>query len=101
VPCRFAARTQFIQFDQALPRPFHIDAALAPLSSTVLAKTCERRAAIESAVTRADGVIEWPLSLRAPHNPVNLVRLDVVLDQRVEELTHGNEHSDHELRRKY
>jgi len=36
----------------------------------------------------------------APY-PVNLVRLDVVLDQRVEELTNGNEHSDHELRRQY
>src|SRR5262249_9463841 len=78
---------EFIQLDQALPRPFHTDAALAPFSSAVLAKTGERRAPIESAVAGADGVVERPLSLRAPHNPVNLVGLDVILDQRVEEMT--------------
>src|SRR5262245_10461397 len=78
---------KFIQFDQALARPLHADAALAPLSSAVFAEAGKSRAAIESAVARADRIVERPLSLRAPHNAINLVRLDVVLNQRVEEMT--------------
>src|SRR5262245_18827869 len=75
---------KLIQLDQALTRPFDRDATLAPPGATVFAEAGERRAAIESTVARADRVVERSLSLRSPQNPINLVGLDVVLDQRVE-----------------
>src|SRR5262249_61701672 len=79
---------KLIQLDKALTRSFDRDATLAPLGATVLAEASERGAAIESAVARADRVVERSLSLRAPQNPVNLLGLDVILDQRGQQMAY-------------
>src|SRR5262249_42547683 len=78
---------KFIQFDQALTRSFNRDAALATSLAAVLAEASERGAGVRAAVARAGGVIERPLPLRAPHNAIHFMRLDVIFDQRCKEVT--------------
>ena len=42
----------------------------------------------ESAVARADDVVERPLALRSPHDAIDVIGLDVIGEQRPQEIPH-------------
>src|SRR6266404_569320 len=62
---------KLIQLDEALPCSLYCDSALSSLLPAMLTKASDLRATVEPAVTRADCIVERPLSFRAPHHAIN------------------------------
>src|SRR3989442_12401524 len=67
------SKHKLIQLDEALPSSLDCDSAFFSLLPAMLAKAGDLRTAIEPAVTRADCIVERPLSFRSPHHPINFV----------------------------
>src|SRR5262245_34317910 len=69
-----------VQLQIARLRALDVDALLLCGRDAVLTKACNPAAGAESTVIRADGVAEWTLALAAPHQTIDVVRAQIVLD---------------------
>src|SRR5262249_14398717 len=71
----------------ALARALGIDAGGARSVGTVRAETTGRGWIRTAAVAPTDGVVERTLPLAAPHQPIDVVRAQIILDEREPEVS--------------